>query len=403
MSRTLLRTLARLDGHAPDPILIERSLAGDPEGFVRLVARHGPMVFSIAKRILGNGADAEDVFQATFLVLFRRRRAIRQPENLAGWLFGVAHRTASDLRRSRARRANRLKELIVARPTPNGDARPDPDLPWVMQRELAALPDHYRVPIALCDLDGRSRSEVALLLKIPEGTLSSRLTTGRKRLAKRLVKLGYGGAVFGAMSEARGAPILPNFDPAEPIPPAVQTLANGAMSMLSFKTPVLAWILAAGCAAILAGTALVSSAQGPAGPGKPAAQSGTPFTGTEPADAPDDRKVAEARPVVVKTIPEAGAEGVDPGLKEIRVTFSKKMADETWSWASDKRYGADVTGEKPAFDKDGRTCIRAVTLKPNTTYAIWINTDKFDNFRDAANRPAVPYLWVFRTGAAQAK
>ncbi len=122
----------------------------------------------------------------------------------------------------------------------------------------------------------------------------------------------------------------------------------------------------------------------------------------EPA-APGDLGVADARPVVVKTIPEAGAEKVDPALKEIRVTFSKKIANSSWSWVADKRYGADVKAQKPAYDKDGRTCVRAVTLKPDTTYAIWINTEEFDNFQDGDGRPAVPYLWVFRTGATKAK
>ncbi len=187
MSRTLLRTMARLDTDAPDSILIERSRAGDPDAFARIVARHGPMVFAIARRTVGDGPDAEDVFQATFLVLFRRLKNLRDPDKLAAWLFGVAHRTACDLRRSRNRRANRLKSLTTA----VADAPiPEVDLPGLVQTELAALPDHYRVPVALCDLDGRSRADAARLLNIPEGTLSSRLNTGRKRLAIRFQRLG---------------------------------------------------------------------------------------------------------------------------------------------------------------------------------------------------------------------
>ncbi len=102
-------------------------------------------------------------------------------------------------------------------------------------------------------------------------------------------------------------------------------------------------------------------------------------------------------PVVVKTVPQSGARNVSRDLKEIKVTFSKDMKDKTWSWIQlTKGSFPELTG-KPRYLADKRTCVLPVKLKPGTTYAIWINTQKFTSFRDADGRPAVPYLLAFRT------
>jgi RNA polymerase sigma-70 factor (ECF subfamily) len=108
-------------------------------------------------------------------------------------------------------------------------------------------------------------------------------------------------------------------------------------------------------------------------------------------------------PVVVKTVPAAGADDVDPGLNTIRVTFSKKMRDGSWSWVQMSKDTFPTMRGKPRYLKDGRTNVLDVTLKPNQTYAIWLNTDKFQNFVDTEGRPAVPYLLVFKTGVAREK
>jgi RNA polymerase sigma-70 factor (ECF subfamily) len=111
----------------------------------------------------------------------------------------------------------------------------------------------------------------------------------------------------------------------------------------------------------------------------------------------EDLTVATAPPVVVKTVPQAGATDVDPNLKEIKVTFSKNMTDDSWSWAqlSDETF-PKVDG-KPKYEKDKRTCVLPVKLQPGKAYAIWLNSEKFDNFKDADGRAAVPYLLVFET------
>ena len=102
-------------------------------------------------------------------------------------------------------------------------------------------------------------------------------------------------------------------------------------------------------------------------------------------------------PVVVKTVPEAGAAEVDPKLTEIKVTFSKDMQDGAWSWAKISKESFPTVDGKPKYLKDKRTCVLPVKLEPEKTYAIWVNSEKFDNFKDAGGRSAVPYLLVFKT------
>jgi hypothetical protein len=111
----------------------------------------------------------------------------------------------------------------------------------------------------------------------------------------------------------------------------------------------------------------------------------------------DDITLESVPPVVVKTVPAAGATDVDPKLTEIKVTFSKDMTDDSWSWTklSEESF-PKVTG-KPKYQADKRTCVLPVTLEPGKTYAIWINSEKFDNFKDADGKPAVPYLLTFKT------
>ncbi len=111
----------------------------------------------------------------------------------------------------------------------------------------------------------------------------------------------------------------------------------------------------------------------------------------------DDVALEMVPPVVVKTVPQAGVADVDAKTTEIQVTYSKDMADESWSWAqiSDDSF-PKIIG-KPKYLKDKRTCVLTVKLEPGKTYAIWLNSEKFENFKDANGRPAVPYLLVFKT------
>jgi RNA polymerase sigma factor (sigma-70 family) len=194
--RGMLRHLRRASGlrdaaELADGPLLERFLARrDEAAFEALVKRHGPMVLGVCRRVLGNHADAEDAFQATFLVLVRKGHTVR-PRGLVGnWLHGVAYRTAL-----RARSAAALRRAKERQVPPMPPTEPPSDNAWrdvqpLLDRELNGLPEKYRAPIVLCDLQGKTRREAARALGWPEGTLSCRLARGRALLARRLARNG---------------------------------------------------------------------------------------------------------------------------------------------------------------------------------------------------------------------
>ncbi|HEY7425112.1 MAG TPA: sigma-70 family RNA polymerase sigma factor [Gemmataceae bacterium] len=192
-----------------DGQLLERFITHrDAAAFEALVRRHGPMVLGVCHRLLGNLHDAEDGFQATFLVLARKAASVSPRERVGNWLYGVAYTTAVRARAANAKRRLRERQVIDM---PEPEARRQDhwdDLQLLLDEELARLPDKYRLPIVLCDLEGRPRREIARQLKIPEGTLSSRLTTARRMLAKRLVRRGLAVTVgsLAAMLSHKAAP-----------------------------------------------------------------------------------------------------------------------------------------------------------------------------------------------------
>lgn len=102
-------------------------------------------------------------------------------------------------------------------------------------------------------------------------------------------------------------------------------------------------------------------------------------------------------PVVVKTVPQAGVDDVAPGTVEIKVTFSKEMADESWTWSSAWKDSTPEMSGKPRYEADRKTCVIKVKLEPNKTYGYWLNSQKFTGFRDTGGRAAVPYLLAFKT------
>lgn len=104
-----------------------------------------------------------------------------------------------------------------------------------------------------------------------------------------------------------------------------------------------------------------------------------------------------ARPVVIRSVPEAGSAAVDPSTTEIRVTFSKDMQPGVWSWGMIDKESYPGTSEAPKYLEDKRTCVLPVKLLPGKTYAVWINTEKLQNFKDTKGLVAVPYLIVFKT------
>ena len=176
-----------------DGQLLERFAArGDGEAFAAIVARHGAMVLSVCRSALGprDAADAEDAFQATFLVLVRRAGSFPLHGSLAGWLYRVARRVARQARVEASRRRTRERAAAGRRE----DGRPhDPDrdeLCRLVHQELAHLPERYRMPILLCDLHGLTRDQAAEAIGCPPGTVAGRLARAREQLRDRLARRG---------------------------------------------------------------------------------------------------------------------------------------------------------------------------------------------------------------------
>ena len=170
-------------------------ISNDRAAVAALVRRHGPMVWAVCRRVLRNHHDAEDAFQATFLVLVRKAASIVSREMLANWLYGVAHQTALDAKKKAVRSRGRERQVMDMPEPEVAEQDRSHDLELLLDQELSRLPDKYRAVIVLCDLEGKTRKEAACQLKIPEGTLSTRLMTARTMLAKRLAKHGLAVAV----------------------------------------------------------------------------------------------------------------------------------------------------------------------------------------------------------------
>jgi RNA polymerase sigma factor (sigma-70 family) len=186
-----LRRAALREGGPTDGELLEGFLAvGDEAAFAELMYRHGPMVLGVCRRVLGNAHDAEDAFQATFLVLARRAAAVRPRDLVGNRLYGVACRTALKARTAAARRRARERQVPDVPTTEPAAEAVWRDLQPLLDEELNRLPDRYRVPVVLCDLEGRSQREAARQLGWPDGTLATRLTRARRLLAQRLTRRG---------------------------------------------------------------------------------------------------------------------------------------------------------------------------------------------------------------------
>lgn len=199
-----LRRVLR-DGAGPtDEQLLEDYISRRDEAAVAaIVGRHGPMVWGVCRRVLNNHHDAEDAFQATFLVLVRRAASIASRELLANWLYGVAYQTALKARATAIKRKGRERQ-VANMPEPldrsqgagiRSQGSGVREQEWLevqglLDQELSRLPDIYRGVIVHCVLEGKTRSEAARHWGLPEGTVASRLARARTMLAKRLAKRG---------------------------------------------------------------------------------------------------------------------------------------------------------------------------------------------------------------------
>jgi RNA polymerase sigma factor (sigma-70 family) len=195
-----------------DGQLLGRFVAGrDESAFEALLLRHGSMVLAVCRRVLGDVHDAEDAFQAAFLLLARKAASVARAESLGCWLHQVAHRVALEARAVKARRRAREKPMSAEHEPAVAAAEP---VDWrpLLDEELGRLPEKYRAAVILCELECRPRREAARLLGVPEGTLSSRLAAARKMLAARLARRGVvlsGAGLAAALAEGVTAAAVP--------------------------------------------------------------------------------------------------------------------------------------------------------------------------------------------------
>ncbi len=181
-------------GDLSDGQLVRRFLTArdgaDQAAFAALVERHGSMVLGVCRKVLDNPHDAQDAFQATFLVLARKAGSVRKADSVASWLHGVALRVARQARAEAGRRRVHERRCAAMKAT-EPERQGNPPEEWrELHEEIARLPGRYREPVVLCYLEGLSTDEAALRIGCPKGTILSRLSRARERLRGRLVRRG---------------------------------------------------------------------------------------------------------------------------------------------------------------------------------------------------------------------
>jgi len=255
MSRMVQHLCRRLEisllGDLTDGQLLRRFVAQREEAaFAHLVSRHGDMVLGVCRRVLGNPHDAEDVFQATFLVLARKAASIRREEALSGWLFAVAYRLALRLRAEASRRRAHEHQAAQAHTKAAADFAAS-DLRAILDEELNRLPDKYRTAVALCYLQDKTQEEAASCLGCTVGTINGQLKRARELLRVRLTRRGLGLPAGGlaallVMEDASAAPLW-----------LVETVARTAI-LTTARHPVTAAGMS-GRVALLVGKALLAA------------------------------------------------------------------------------------------------------------------------------------------------
>jgi RNA polymerase sigma factor (sigma-70 family) len=258
-------------GSLSDGQLLERFASGRGEAgelaFAALVERHGPLVARICRSILADTHEAQDAYQAAFLVLARKAGSLWVRESLGPWLHGVAYRVAIRARSASALRKVHERRHAEAASAHVGERPWDEEVGPLLHEEVNRLPDRYRVPVVLCYLEGLTHEQAAEQLRWPVGTVRSRLSRGRDQLRSRLVRRGVAPAIglLGALSttEAFAASrFAPGLAPAR-----VAAWADGevkAMTLTKLKVGLLALGIAAAGVGTLAATTAFEQEQGAA-------------------------------------------------------------------------------------------------------------------------------------------
>lgn len=317
-------TLAALD----DAELLERFLARDATAevaFADLVRRHAPMVLRVCREVTGNPHDAEDAAQVTFLVLARQARSIHRGESLANWLFGTARRVAARSVREAVRRRryeHRYATTVELQKESARSAQPEGDRWAERHEELGRLPERYRTPIILCDLEGLTHERAAVVFGCPLKTLQTRLYRGRDRLRERLQRRG---AAQEAMIPAGALPAVPTEWAGRATAAAIEvaagrgvaTLVSGAVNGLLRgvnRAMILSHLMQIAAVLVLAGVGVSAGLSFALAPGSPRRQGARPAQGnpgTTPITVRGRATDGAGRPVAGATIYLVSTNGKD--------------------------------------------------------------------------------------------
>ncbi|MGH7222719.1 MAG: sigma-70 family RNA polymerase sigma factor, partial [Gemmataceae bacterium] len=221
-----------------DADLLERfRLRREEAAFTLLVQRHGPMVLAVCRRVLGDAHEAEDAFQATFLVLVRDAGTIRKQQSLAAWLHGVASRLAHKARRRSLRQRGRVDQAFQP------DIRDDPsdtlaakELRAALNEEIERLPTKYRTPLVLCYLADKTHEQAALELGWPKSSVTARLAKARELLQRRLRRRGFtapAGLLAALLTEQTASAAIPSLLTLSTVRLAVQSLTGETLTATS--------------------------------------------------------------------------------------------------------------------------------------------------------------------------
>ena len=262
----------------------------DQDAFESLVRIHGPMVLGVCRRVTGHHHDAEEAFQAAFLVLARKAASIWPRQMLASWLYGVAYRTALKLRTATAKRRAKEKQIAMLPEPVAAEERDWQEIDPLLDRELNRLPAAYRAAVICCDLQGCSRADAARQLGWPEGTLKVRLMRARSLLAKRLTRQGVvlsAGTLAVLLSQKAASAAVPAALLSSTAKAAgVAAATSGVSTSAGAKTATLvkgitkSLFLGKTAVAAAAGGVTLAAALAVAPPKKPAAEPPPPITST---------------------------------------------------------------------------------------------------------------------------
>jgi RNA polymerase sigma factor (sigma-70 family) len=366
-----------------DEQLLHAFLAhSDETAFAALVRRHGPMVQNVCRRVLGHVQDAEDAYQATFLLLARKAVVLRNRAALASWLHGTAYRTALKAKQSAARRRKH-----EARTPPRTADNPAGELLWrevqtLLDEEIASLPEIYRSVFVLCCLESLSRAETARRLRVKEGTVSSRLAEARTRLQQRLARRGVEltALLTATALTTQAASALPSVSLTRmsgiALSPSIAALADSGPSILSFGKAKLAavFLLMVG---VVSGAGLWAFRE-PAAPPAQSAKAPAAPSSDKPQTPPPKREAAQTVEIQGRVFgpdgkPKAGAKllllGENDKITELGVTD----ADGRFAVAVPKR----AEGRLIARTEDaGIDFVSAANLKPEKPVELRLVKDR---------------------------